>query len=258
MASLYFLGTGTSTGIPQLGCTCDTCRSVDSRDRRLRTSALLVTDEEKRLLIDCGPDFREQMLSLPPETRYNRLDGVLVTHEHYDHVGGLDDLRPFSVFGRVPVFAEPVCAAHLRERIPYCFGESRYPGVPSLNLCPIPFGEPFIVAGEKVVPIKVMHGHLPILGFRVGRLGYITDASSLDDTVLLQLKGVEVLVMNALRLTSHHSHQSIGKALSVIERIKPQRAYLIHFSHEAGKHSFLQESLPEGVYAAYDGLKIDF
>lgn len=255
MAQIHFLGTGTSTGVPQVGCTCEVCRSADPHDNRLRTSALVETDGGARILIDCGPDFRQQMLATPP---FRPLDAVLITHEHYDHVGGIDDLRPYSAYGEVNIYAEPHCSKELRERLPYCFVEHKYPGVPNISLHDINPGEPFTVAGEQIVPVRVMHGRLPIVGFRLGRLGYITDMSQMPDESLALLQGIDLLVINALRRKPHPSHQSLDQALAVAARIGARRTYFIHMSHEMGLHEATCAELPSGTALAYDGLTLTY
>ena len=170
------LGSGTSTGVPEIGCTCEVCTSADPRDHRLRTSALVETDDA-RILIDCGPDFRAQVLGLP----FKKIDGVLITHEHYDHVGGLDDLRPFCRFGEVPIYAEAYTAERLRNRMPYCFVNHNYPGVPNIPLQEIEPGRTFRINRTSVTPLRVMHGRLPILGYRIENMGYITDMLTMPD-----------------------------------------------------------------------------
>ena len=196
------IGSGTSTGVPQIGCTCAVCTSADPKDNRLRASAIVETDDA-RMLIDCGPDFREQVLHLP----YERIDGVLITHEHYDHVGGLDDLRPFCRFGSVPIYAEEYVAKALRLRMPYCFVDHRYPGVPDIPLQEIEPGQRFSINQTGVLPLRVMHGRLPILGYRIGKLGYITDMLTMPEESFEQLAGIDVLIMNALRIVPHPTHQ---------------------------------------------------
>lgn len=250
---LHFLGTGTSTGIPVIGCRCDVCTSDDPHDRRLRTSALVETDAGTRILIDCGPDFREQMMHLS----FGPIDALLVTHEHYDHVGGIDDLRPFCVFGQVDIYGEDQPLQHLRERMPYCFKEHKYPGVPNIALHNITPDAPFYVREQEVQPLRVMHGALPILGFRLGSLAYITDMKTFPAEELPKLRGIKTLVVNGLRFRAHNSHQTIPEAISFAQSIGAERTYLVHLCHHAGRHAELQKQMPEGVQVAYDGLTID-
>ncbi|MCD8081773.1 MAG: MBL fold metallo-hydrolase [Bacteroides sp.] len=245
------LGSGTSTGVPEIGCTCEVCVSTDPRDHRLRTSVLVET-KDARILIDCGPDFRQQMLPLP----FEKLDAVLLTHEHYDHVGGVDDLRPFCRFGEVPVYAEKVTADRLRTRLPYCFAEHRYPGVPAILLRPIEIGEPFEINTTQVIPLRAMHGRLPIVGFRIREMGYVTDVSYLPEETFLQLQGVKQLFINALRLAPHDTHQNLGEALKTAGRIGAEQTWFIHMSHQMGLHAVREKELPEHVHLAYDGLEI--
>lgn len=252
---LSVLGSGTSTGVPEIGCTCPVCTSTDPRDNRLRASSLLHTDDAV-ILIDCGPDFREQMLRT---STFERIDGVLITHEHYDHVGGLDDLRPFCRFGEIPIYSDAYTADHLRMRMPYCFVEKKYPGVPRIYLQEITADEPFYIRQTEIVPLQVMHGRLPILGYRIGgRLGYITDMLTMPDASFEQLRDLDVLVVNALRPQSHPTHQSISEALATAERIGAKETYFIHMSHHAGLHAELSKQLPPHLHYAYDGLIIDF
>lgn len=247
-----FLGTGTSTGVPQIGCTCDVCLSADARDKRLRASLLVESDCGTTVLIDCGPDFRQQMLLRP----FRKLDGVLITHEHYDHVGGLDDLRPFASFGDIDIYAEKYCLENLRERLPYCFAEHRYPGVPRLNLCEISPYKPFSIKDVGVVPLRVMHGALPILGFRLGALVYITDMTEISPETLCRIQGARVLVINGLRFEKHPTHQTIGDAMELARKVGACRTYITHLSHHAGLHSDTSAKLPCGVELAYDGLVV--
>ena len=247
------LGSGTSTGVPEIGCTCPTCVSTDPRDKRLRCSGLVEVDGV-RILIDCGPDFREQMIRL---NDFKAIDAILVTHEHYDHVGGLDDLRPYFKFRDVPVYAEEYVAKRLRERIPYCFTEQLYPGVPRILLEEITPGVPFYVsntAGKQVeiLPIRVMHGKLPILGYRIGNMAWVTDMQTMPDTEYAQLQGLEVLVMNALRPMPHGTHQSISEALENVKRLAPKETYFVHMSHDVGLHAEAEKMLPPHVHFAYD------
>ena len=249
---ITFLGTGTSTGVPQMGCTCAVCTSDDPHDRRLRTSALVESDGGKHILIDCGPDFRQQMLALD----FRPIDAVLITHEHYDHVGGLDDLRPLSVFGNVDVYAEDFCATHLEERIPYCFAENKYPGVPQIRLHRIRPGEEFRIGDAGILPLRVMHGRLPILGFRIGPLAYITDMKTLPPDQLPLLQGIRTLVVNGLRHTPHNTHQTIAEAIELSEQLGRPRTFLIHMGHSAGLHRDSHLFLPSHASLAYDGLSI--
>ncbi|MCR5078015.1 MAG: MBL fold metallo-hydrolase [Prevotella sp.] len=251
--SLRFLGTGTSNGVPVIGCQCEVCRSKDPRDSRLRTSALLET-AHTRILIDCGPDFRQQILPLP----FRKIDGLLVTHIHYDHVGGIDDVRPYCMLGDIEVYANEDTCAGLRHNFPYCFTEHLYPGVPKLNLHAVLPHSHLRIGDVEVVPITVMHGKLPILGFRIGKLAYITDMKTIADTELPYLEGVETLVVNALRWDRpHHSHQLIQDAIDFGRRIGAKRTYLTHLTHQIGLHEEAQRLLPEDVFFAYDGLQIE-
>ena len=259
MMRLTFLGTGTSCGVPTIGCQCSVCQSSDARDKRLRTSALIET-ETTRLLIDCGPDFRQQALPLP----FRRIDGILITHSHYDHVGGMDDIRPYCQFGEINVYADAHARQSLLEMMPYCFAEHRYPGVPAIGLHEIQPHKAFCIGDISIMPFIVMHGKLPILGYRFGQLNtngnspglltYITDMKTIDDAELPFLEGTEVLVVNALRQgKAHHSHQTLEDAISFSRRIAPWRTLLIHASHDIGLHADLCQTLPDGIEMAYDG-----
>lgn len=245
---ITFLGTGTSTGVPEIGCTCPVCTSADPRDRRLRVS-ILVEVGDARILIDCGPDFREQMLRVP----FDRLDGVLLTHEHYDHTGGIDDLRPFCRFGDIDIFADTLTCTHLRERLPYLFKEVLYPGVPRLHFHSVEPYQAFEVKGVEVFPLQVMHGALPILGYRIGSLGFVTDMLTAPETTYKALRGVDVLIVNALRPFAHGSHQTIDDAIAFAQKVGAKKTYLIHMSHQAGLHADTDAQLPLHVQLAYDG-----
>lgn len=251
---ITILGTGTSCGVPQIGCNCATCISTDPRDKRLRCSTLVDVDG-RRILIDCGPDFRQQMLS----TDFRRLDAVLITHEHYDHVGGLDDLRPYSIFGDVDVYAEKFCADHLLERIPYCFTpkEKRYPGVPAINLLTMTPHEPINISGVEILPIRVLHGALPIVGFRIRNFLYITDMKTIPEEEYQYLEGIDTLVVNGLRHQEHPSHQTIDEAIAFSERIHAHETYLIHMSHHILPHAVEEANLKENVHLAYDGMTFE-
>ncbi len=250
--NITFLGTGTSTGVPQIGCECPVCRSTDMRDKRLRCSGLIEVNGQ-RILIDCGPDFREQMIRL---NDFRAIDAVLITHEHYDHVGGLDDLRPFCVFGDMTVYAEHYTAERLRQRIPYCFAEQLYPGVPRIELKELTALQPFTVGSVEIMPIRVFHVKMPILGYRIGKMAWITDMLELPDVSLEQLKDLDVLVLNALRREPHISHQTLEQALSTAKRVGARQTYLIHMSHQMGLHSEVSKILPDTISLAYDGLSI--
>ena len=227
---LRILGSGTSTGVPEIGCKCEVCTSADPRDNRLRASSLLHTDDAV-ILIDCGPDFREQMLRV---ASFEKIDGVLITHEHYDHVGGLDDLRPFCRFGEIPI----------------------YSGVPRIFLQEVEPGKNFFINHTEIIPFQVMHGRLPILGYRIGQLGYITDMLTMPEESYEQLAGVDVLIVNALRIAPHPTHQNLEAALAVARRIQAKKTYFIHMSHDMGLHAEAERRLPENIHLAFDGLEI--
>ena len=245
---ITILGSGTSTGVPQIGCQCEVCQSSDPRDKRLRQSAL-VEWHGRRILIDCGPDFRQQILS----TGDAHLDALLITHIHYDHSGGLEELRGFSNF---PIYARCDVIDALHQRLSYCFSEHPYPGVPHYNLVEINDKDPFDCAGITVELIPVFHYKLPILGFKIGNLAYITDCKTIAQEQIERLRGVPLLVLNALRFEEHISHISLSQALEIIEQINPDRAVLIHMSHKIGLHAETSKLLPKGVELAYDGMSI--
>lgn len=254
---LTILGSGTSTGVPHIGCTCKVCQSTDPHDKRLRCSGMVEVNDV-RILIDCGPDFREQMLRL---NDYRPIDGVLITHEHYDHVGGLDDLRPFCHFGDVPVYAESYTAGRLKQRIPYCFVEHPYPGVPRIPLCNIQDGVPFDIQNSrhesvKVIPFRVMHGKLPIMAYRIENMAWITDMTVIPESSYQYLENLDCLVMNALRIKPHPTHQSLSEALEQAKIIHAKETYLIHACHQIGLHAEVEAALPDHVHLSYDGLTL--
>ncbi len=250
---LTFLGTGTSVGVPAIGCTCKVCRSQDQHDKRLRCSALIET-EATRILIDTGPDFRQQMLSQP----FRKIDAVLMTHIHYDHAGGIDDLRPFCQFGEVNVYANEGTAHGLMQTVPYCFAEHRYPGAPSINLHAIPAHRPLQVNELTVVPFVVNHGKLPIFGFRIGPLAYITDMKTIDDEELSYVQGAQTLVVNALRFApDHHAHQNVDDAIRFARKVGARQTWLVHSCHDIGLHEEVNRQLPPDIQLAYDGQVIE-
>ena len=250
---LTFLGTGTSTGVPELGCKCEVCTSNDPHDARLRCSALLENDDTT-ILIDCGPDFRAQML----RADVARLDALVITHKHYDHTAGIDDLRPFASQKTFPIYANEDTARQICSMFPYCFGEVKYPGVPNIEIHSIEDMQPFTIGSVEVQPIRVFHAALPIVGYRFGKLAYITDMSSIELSELDKLKGVEVLVINALRYSKpHRSHQTVLEALRVVDYLSPRETYFTHMMHHIGLHSKIEKCLPKGVFLAYDGLEIE-
>lgn len=251
---LTFLGTGTSVGVPTIGCTCRVCSSTDPHDKRLRAS-VLVESGDTRVLVDCGPDFRQQMLG----REFKKIDAVLLTHEHYDHVGGIDDLRPFCTFGEVDVYADRNTVGDLRRRIPYCFGESKYPGVPKINLSVVEPHRPFSIGSIDVLPIQVMHGKLPILGYRFGDLVYITDMKTIRKEEMEYLKDVKILIVNALRFSpEHHSHMTVNEAMEFIRMVSPEKTYFTHMGHDIGLHEEVNRQLPDDMDLAYDGQMIEF
>ena len=253
MMKLRFLGTGTSNGVPVLGCNCAVCQSNDSKDKRYRTSALIETDTT-RIMLDCGPDARMQLLQVP----FRPINAVLISHIHYDHVAGIDDLRPFCLFGDIDVYANSSTAKALKQTMPYCFTDELYPGVPRLNLHTIESGKAFKVNEVEVLPIKVYHGKLPILAYRFGEVAYITDMKTIDDAEKELLKGVKVLVVNGLRWKKeHHSHQLINEAIAFSKSIGAEKTFLTHVTHEIGVHAEASKRLPSNVYFAYDGLEFE-
>ena len=251
---LRFLGTGTSQGVPVIACSCEVCKSVDLRDRRLRSSVMIEWDNYS-YIIDTGPDFRQQMLREGILT----LDGVLLTHEHKDHIAGLDDIRAFNYFMKkpIPVYATEIVQNALMREFPYVFDENPYPGAPQIDLHTLNLS-PFELQGYSVVPIEVQHYLIPVLGFRFGSLAYVTDAHFIKEEEKNKLYGLDILIINALRHQKHVSHFNLEEALALINELKPKKAYLTHLSHQIGLHEALEKMLPAHVKPAYDGLVLEF
>lgn len=249
---ITFLGTGTSQGIPVIGSTHPVCLSSDFKDKRLRVS-ILVEWENYTFLVDCGPDFRQQMLRANPE----RIDAILFTHEHADHTAGLDDIRPFFFKqGDINIYAHQRVLRQLTQRFEYIFtSEIKYPGVPNLLQNEVK-NKPFTINGLEILPVEGLHYKLPVFGYRFGSFAYLTDMKTISDTEKQKLKNLEVLVINALREEEHISHFNLEQALAIILELKPMRAYLTHISHHLGFHEAVQQKLPENVFLAYDGLEI--
>ena len=247
------LGTGTSNGVPVLGCDCEVCRSHNPKDKRMRC-ALLVESNESRVLVDCGPDIRMQLM---PQS-FRRIDGVLLTHIHYDHVGGIDDLRPYCRFGDIHLYGNVDTVRELKHNMPYCFSDDPYPGVPLLKLHAIEPHQPLTFGDISVMPLEVLHGQMPIMAYRFGPLAYITDMKTINESELQYLQGVEVLVINALRFEKeHHSHQLVGEAIAFSQRIGARRTILTHLTHQIGLHEKANKRLPVGVEFGYDGMQVE-
>lgn len=252
MLKITFLGTGTSQGIPVIGSTNPVCFSTDKRDKRLRVS-IAIEWEDYRYIIDCGPDFRYQML----RENINHIDGILFTHEHADHTAGIDDIRPFSFkLGAVPFYAHKKVIENLKKRFEYVFvKENKYPGAPSVQLNEVDLN-PFYLKDLKVIPVEAFHADTLVLGYRFNDFAYLTDIKSIAATEKEKLKNLKVLVINALREKQHHSHLNLEEAINLVNELKPERTYFTHISIDMGFHEEVQNKLPENIFLAYDGLKL--
>lgn len=249
-----FLGTGTSVGVPMIGCDCEACTSLDSRDNRLRTS-IFIEDGDQKIVIDIGPDFRQQML----RAKIRNIDYVLLTHEHNDHMIGVDDLRPFNFIQRkdMPIYGEKRVLDEIQVRFEYAFIPHPYPGIPQFRLNVIKPDKSFFLGETEVAPIRLMHGSLPIFGFRFGDFCYLTDVKTIPDSEFKKLKGIKVLVLNALRRKAHHSHLTLEEAIEMAKKIGAETTYFTHISHDLGAVSRWELTLPNEVKAAYDGMVIN-
>lgn len=247
-----FLGTGTSQGVPVIACGCDVCQSNDEKDKRLRSSVLIEL-ADCNIVIDAGPDFRQQML----RSERKSLDAILLTHEHYDHIAGLDDIRAFNWVQKRPtdIYAESRVQHSIKRIFSYVFAAKKYPGIPQMNLHTI-HEHPFEIKNNIIHPIRGHHYKLPVFGFRIGKFAYLTDMKTIADEETEKLNGVEILVINALRREEHISHMTLDEALAFIEKVNPKKAYLTHISHQLGRHCEISKELPENVYFAYDKLQL--
>ena len=250
---IKFLGTGTSQGVPIIGCNCNVCQSTNPKDKRLRTSVLIEKDN-KAFVIDTGPDFRQQML----REEIKNIDAVVYTHEHRDHIAGLDDIRPINFLNQKPlaVYAENRVLEALKQMLPYAFKTDKYPGVPDINLNEID-NHPFEIQGIRIIPIRAYHHKLPVLGFRIGDFTYITDANYIPEEEKEKIIGTKYLVINALRQKKHLSHFSLSEAQEIVKEFSPRHAFFIHISHQMGLHEEVNDKLPESMKLAYDGLCLD-
>jgi len=250
---ICFLGTGTSQGVPVIACECEVCTSPQSKDKRLRTSVML-SYNNKNFVIDSGPDFRQQML----REKVSDVEAIVYTHEHKDHIAGMDDIRAFNFKHNkdMPLYVSTRVEAALKREFYYVFEMNKYPGIPEVKLVHISKEETFEIEEKQWIPIEVMHHKLPVLNFRIDDFAYITDANYISDIEFEKLKGVKVLVINALRREKHISHFTLEEALEIIKKLNVEKAYLTHISHQLGLHLEVEKELPPNVFLAYDGLKI--
>lgn len=248
-----FLGTGTSQGVPVIACPCNICHSADERDKRLRTSILVETGN-LTLVVDSGPDFRQQMLRADVQ----KLDAILFTHEHKDHIAGMDDIRAYNYNQQMamPVYAEERVQETIRQEFSYVFAEEKYPGIPQVDFFTIK-NEPFFIQGIEIIPIRVMHLNLPVFGFRFGKFAYITDMNFISEEEKEKIRDLDCLVINGLRREKHISHYTLDEAADLIVEVNAKRGYITHISHQMGLHSEIQQHLPSHIQLAYDGLVLD-
>jgi phosphoribosyl 1,2-cyclic phosphate phosphodiesterase len=250
---ITFLGTGTSQGVPLIACKCEVCSSTNTKDKRLR-SAILIETERTSIVIDTGPDFRQQML----REDVARLDAVVFTHEHKDHIAGLDDVRAFNFIQKthIDVYATERVQAAIKREFAYIFADEKYPGIPLINLHKIAM-EPFRISDIELIPIEVMHYKMPVLGFRIDDFTYITDAKTISKSEKEKIKGSKILVLNALRHESHLSHFTFEEAIALVKELEPEQAYFTHISHQLGLHEAVSRELPNNISLAFDGLKLN-
>lgn len=250
---ITFLGTGTSQGVPVIACPCDVCSSANQKDNRLRTS-IKIEINGQTFVIDSGPDFRQQML----RSHTKQLDALIFTHEHKDHIAGMDDIRAFNYFSQkaIEIYATERVQQALKREFYYVFSDEKYPGIPEVNLNTIKENEPFYIGNIEFTPIQVLHYYLPVLGFRIGDFVYITDANKIEPKEMEKIKGAKVLVLNALRIQKHISHFTLDEAIEIARKVGAQQTYLTHISHQLGLHETVQKELPEGIHLAHDGLEL--
>lgn len=251
---ITFLGTGTSTGVPMIACNCEVCTSTDKKDKRLRSS-ILVQSATTTFVVDTTPDFRYQMLRL----QVKKLDAVLFTHPHKDHIAGLDDVKAFTFFSgkAMEIYANSLTEEAVKREFSYIFADKKYPGIPEINLNTIDL-TPFFIGDIPVIPILVWHLKMPVMGYRFGKFTYITDANRIEPDEKEKIKGSEVMVVNALRQEAHISHFTLAEAIALVQELKVPKAYFTHVSHQLGKHAFVNDHLPAGIQLAYDGLTLSF
>ncbi len=251
---IRFLGTGTSQGVPLIGCNCEVCSSTNTKDKRLRSS-IFIEHKGTHIVVDTGADFRQQML----RENINRVDGVIYTHEHKDHLAGMDEVRAFNFKTNAPInlYATTRVQNAIRAEFAYIFAATQYPGIPKIEFITISHESNFEVENITITPIEVMHAKMPVLGFRIENFTYITDANYISETELQKIKGTDVLVLNALRREEHISHFTLKQALDLVKIVNPRIAYFTHISHQLGTHNDVNNELPSNVFLAYDGLVIN-